>query len=232
MDAYRWLVYIHIASGAIALATFWTAAIARKGSPMHKAVGKIYLLAMLGILLTSLPMAAVFLAKGRTVFGVFFAYLVVITGTAVWLSWRAIQMKRDRASYFDTRYASVAWFNIVSGLIVFAIGLGVKNPLLMGFCWLGVLTGTGMLRKRKNVPNAANWWLIEHYGAMLGNGVATHVAFIGVGMRSVFGGLDPMWQLFPWFAPILVAVVAGVYLDRRYGNKSAARAKPVLTPAA
>ncbi len=219
MSAYQLLVYVHIAAGAIALATFWTAAIARKGSPLHKAVGKIYLLAMLGILATSLPLAAVFLAKGRTVFGVFFAYLVVITGTAVWLSWRAIQRKRDRSAFFDTRYAWTAWFNIVSGLTVFAIGVAVDNPLLMGFCWIGVVTGIGMLRKRRNIPSAGNWWLTEHYGAMLGNGIATHVAFLGVGLRGVFGQLDPVWQLFPWFAPIAVAIAAGVYLDRRYGNQ-------------
>jgi len=50
MTAYQLLVTAHIAAGSVALLTFWTAAIARKGSPLHKGVGKAYLIAMLGIL--------------------------------------------------------------------------------------------------------------------------------------------------------------------------------------
>ena len=56
MTAYQMLVIAHIAAGSVALLTFWTAAIARKGSSIHKAVGKGYLLSMLGILATALPM--------------------------------------------------------------------------------------------------------------------------------------------------------------------------------
>ena len=75
MTAYSLLVTTHIAAGSIALLTFWTAAIARKGSPIHKGAGKAYLLSMLGILATALPMALIFIGRGRIGIGVFFAYL-------------------------------------------------------------------------------------------------------------------------------------------------------------
>ncbi len=223
MDAYRLLVITHIAAGSVALLTFWTAAFARKGSPVHKRAGKGYLLAMLGILATSLPMAAVFLARGRIGLGVFFAYLVVITGTSVWLSWRSIRMKRDVQGYHDLRYRMVGWANLIAGLVVFAIGLDRGSALLSSFCWVGVFIGIGMIRQARKLPTAPNWWLREHYGAMLGNGVATHVAFLGVGLGSFLSSFNlPILQLLPWFGPLGVALVAGAYLNRRYAPRQAA----------
>lgn len=223
MDTYRVLVLAHVAAGSVALLTFWTAAFARKGSPVHKRAGKGYLLAMLGILLTALPMAAVFLARGRVGIGVFFAYLVVITGTSVWLSWRSIRLKRDVRGYHNRRYRMIAWANVIAGLLVFAIGIDRGSALLSGFCWVGIFGGIGMLRQARTLPTAPNWWLREHYGAMLGNGVATHVAFLGVGLNGFLAGFGiPMLQLLPWFGPLAVALAAGVYLNRRYAPRTLA----------
>ncbi len=224
MEMYRYLVIAHIAAGSIALLTFWIAAIARKGSPLHKRVGKYYLLAMIGIVATALPMALVFMARGRFGIGTFLAYLVVITASSMWLSWRAIQLKRDRASFFNGRYRQVGWLNLISGLVVFAIGLRLGSGLLSGFSWVGVLVGFGMLRSARKPAGDGKWWLREHYGAMLGNGVATHIAFLGIGMNGFLASFGiPSLMLLPWFAPLLVAGVAAVYLDRRYGGQKAAR---------
>lgn len=223
MDAYRYLVIAHIAAGSIALLTFWIAAIARKGSPMHKRIGKYYLTAMIGIVATALPMALVFLARGRTGTGVFLSYLVIITASGMWLAWRSIQLKRDRATFFNRRFRQVAWLNVLSGLAVFGMGLHLGSSLLMGFCWVGVIIGTGMLRRAAKPPVMANWWLREHYGSMLGNGVATHIAFLGIGLNGFLKSFGiPTLMLLPWFAPLLVAGAAAVYLDRRYGGPKAA----------
>ncbi|MGE4071316.1 MAG: hypothetical protein AB7E72_09100 [Lysobacterales bacterium] len=224
MDTYHYLVLAHIAAGSIALLTFWIAAIARKGSPLHKRVGKYYLLAMIGIVATALPMALVFVARGRLGVGVFLGYLVVITASGMWLSWRSIQLKRDRPGYFNPRFRQVAWLNLLAGLAVFGVGLQLGSALLMGFCWVGVIIGIGMLRRAGNPPAMANWWLREHYGSMLGNGVATHIAFLGIGLNGFLASFGiPSLMLLPWFAPLLVAGVAAVYLDRRYGGQKTAR---------
>jgi hypothetical protein len=224
MDAYRSLVVAHIAAGSVALLTFWIAAIARKGSPLHLRVGKTYLLSMLGILATALPMALVFIARGRIGIGVFLSYLVVITASGMWLSWRAIQLKRDRAAYFSRRFRLIGWLNVLSGLTVFAIGLQLGSALLSGFCWVGVIIGVGMLRRASNPPPMANWWLREHYNSMLGNGIATHIAFLGIGLNGFLQSFGRPWlMLLPWFAPVLVAGVAAIHLNRRYGGQRKAR---------
>ncbi len=56
----------HRRRGAI---SFWVVALLRKGTRLHRRLGDVYLLAMLGILLTATPMAAVAFARGRSVFG-------------------------------------------------------------------------------------------------------------------------------------------------------------------
>jgi len=145
----------------------------------------------------------------------------VITGTTMWLSWRAIRLKRDIGAFHNARYRQVAVLNLVAGAIVFAIGLSLGSMLLSLFCWVGVIVGIGMLRQARKLPSAGNWWLKEHYGAMLGNGVATHVAFLGIGMNGFLASFGIAWlQLVPWFAPVIAAVIAGIYLDRKYAPKA------------
>ncbi|MCU0755301.1 MAG: hypothetical protein MUE46_09285 [Xanthomonadales bacterium] len=238
MTLYQLLLAVHIAAGVISLIGYWAAGLARKGSSLHKTVGRVYLAAMLGVVATSLPMAAYHLAVGRVGIGVFLAYLVVITATSMWLSWRAVQLKRDAAAFYSRSHVAVGALNVLAGLIVFGVGLAFGQALLMGFCWVGVILGVGMLRAARAARTTAptgNWWLREHYGAMLGNGVATHIAFLGIGMRPLLQALDsPIAMLLPWFLPLAVAGVAGVLLDRRYGAKReasrAARPAAVTLP--
>lgn len=232
MSLYDLLLGLHITTGTVALIGFWAAGLSRKGSPFHRRVGRVYLTAMLVVVGTALPMAIMHLAAGRTAVGVFLAYLVVITATAMWLSWRAIQLKRSAMGFYSRAYAAVGALNLVSGLAVFALGVAIGHPLLMGFSWVGILLGTGMLRSfrstRRTMPTG-NWWLREHYGAMLGNGVATHIAFLSIGMRPVLQAFDsPLAHMLPWVLPLLVAGGASVWLDRRYGRP---RVAPVATPA-
>jgi hypothetical protein len=232
MSPYDVLLGLHITTGTVALLGFWTAGLARKGGPVHRRAGRVYLSAMLLVVGTALPMAIMHLVAGRTAVGVFLAYLVVITGTAMWLSWRAIRLKRDAGAFFSRAYATVGALNLASGLAVFALGVAIGHPLLTGFSWVGILLGAGMLRSfrstRRTMPTG-NWWLREHYGAMLGNGVATHIAFLSIGMRPVLQALDsPLAHLLPWVLPLLVAGGVSVWLDRRYGRPRAAAA---ATPA-
>ena len=98
MNAYSMLVAVHVLVGAVALASFWTAALLRKGTPAHRATGRIYLLAMVGIIVTGTPMAVSRWLDGHPVTAAFLGYLVVITATGVWVSWRAV---RDKAGLFE-----------------------------------------------------------------------------------------------------------------------------------
>lgn len=216
MELYRWVVLAHVIAGSVALLCFWLAGLARKGSPFHKRVGKIYLQAMLGVLITGVFVSVVALLRARYGIGTFLLYLVVITATSCWLSWIAIQRKRDASSFYTRGFVALAVANVISGLIVFAIGLQLSAPLLMGFCWVGVFVGIGMLR-RFRAPKPANWAVREHFSAMIGNGVATHIAFLAIGINRLLSEAGvPGLGYIAWFAPLVVAVIVGIVLDRRY----------------
>ncbi|MCB1588057.1 MAG: hypothetical protein KDI56_04070 [Xanthomonadales bacterium] len=220
MTAYQMIVATHIGAGVIALLTFWTAAFARKGGALHRAVGKVYLSAMVVILATAVVTAIAALAGGQLVSGVFLSYLVLITATACWLAWRAPRLKREPARFYQRGFAAVAVLNVLSGLLVFAIGLQLGNVLLMGFCWVGVFTGLGMLHRWRASERPLNWWLREHFISMLGNGVATHIAFFSIGLQRLAHKAGvAMPEYVAWFAPVVVALVVGIWLDRRYPAK-------------
>ena len=220
---YQTLLALHGIAGLAALITFWIAAFARKGSPLHRGVGKAYLLAMIGIVLTAAPMAAIIGASGRVGTSVFLVYLIVITATGMWTGWRAIRRKTDEARFRDTAYLVVALLNIVAAIATFIIGQRLSIALLMGFSAVGLITGTLMLLRRARSPSTPRWWLREHYSAMLGCGVATHVAFLAIGsdrlIRAI--GIEPpgWYHLIAWFLPLIVSAVFGVWLDRKYMPK-------------
>ena len=220
MDAYRVLVMVHACFGTVALASFWTAGLSRKGSPRHRSAGRIYVKSMLGIIATALPIAAVAFVRGNPGLGLFLAYLVVITATALWLGWRAVHRKTDQAGFRDRTYLAVAVANLIAAAIVLVIGLRTGTAVLVGFTAISAYGGTTMLRRRRHPLENPRWWLREHFAAMLACGVATHIAFLSIGLSRLLqsagielgGGLS----LLSWFAPVLVALLTGIRLNRKY----------------
>lgn len=227
MTSYQILVAAHASIGVVALASFWSAAFLRKGSPLHRRAGQVFLLAMTGIIATGVPMAIDRFVYGHTVTATFLAYLLVITATGVWSAWRAIRDKHDVARYTGPMFAGLAWLSLLSGVAVLALGIKVGSPLLMGFSSIGLFAGFDMLRKRRHRARLGakpRWWLIEHYTAMLGNGIATHIAFLGIGLPRLLPAVDgTVLHYGAWFGPLVVAVIAKLVLDRRWKPKLAVR---------
>lgn len=227
MTGYQTLVAAHGLIGTLALASFWMVAGVRKGSPLHRRIGQVYLLAMLGILLTAMPMAWVFFGTGRTVTAVFLAYLVVITGAGVWSQWRAIRDKDDVIRYTGPVYLALGVLSLLAGLGVLLLGIRVGSPLLMGFSGVGVSVGIDRLRKRLQRDRLAarpRWWLVEHYNAVLGNGIATHIAFLAIGLPRLLPLGGGALTYLAWFGPLLVALIAKLLIDRRWKPRQPVRA--------
>lgn len=230
MSAYAVFLVFHIAAGCVALLAFWSAALLRKGSPRHRAVGKVFLLAMCGILATGVVLAGQRFLDGRTFAGVFLSYLLVITAQAMWMSWRAVTDKRDwRAMVARPGWRVLSIAALGSGAGVMALGVVQGIPLFMGFSLVGLVAGTQMVRFARRGPSRPNWSVVQHYQGMLGCGIATHIAFLTIGLRPLWAWLKTytvvpaaLVELFPWFAPLVVAMVAAKWLDRKYGRPRSA----------
>jgi hypothetical protein len=231
MSLYKLVLSLHGLLGVVALVTFWVAGLTRKGSPVHRTAGKVYLLAMVALLIPALPLAVRILLHKSQVAGVFLLYLEVIVVTSVWLSWRSLKDKRDWARYTGPAYRGLAWLNIASGAAVLALALFVAEHtrlIISAFSLIGLLGGAGMLRFARAAPTEPKWWLREHFGAMIGNGVATHIAFLSIGLPKVLPMLaGPVLQNLAWLGPLTIAVIARTLLNRKYMT---ARKASGLTP--
>jgi len=217
MTIYDALRNTHIGIGAVALTSFWVVAVLRKGTRLHRRVGDVYLLAMLGILLTATPMAAVAFVRGKPVFGTFLIYLALVTGTAAWLAFRAIRRRGSIDSYLAMPYRPVAWLNMGAGTAVLLLGATEGQLLLVGMSVIGLLLGYRMLSFGAQGGADRNWWLKRHYTGIIGSSAAAHIAFLNLGMRhlmpaSLFETLVYLW----WFGPVLVSAAAVIYLNRRF----------------
>jgi hypothetical protein len=221
---YKMLLAAHGLCGLVALVTFWMAAFARKGAPLHLRVGKAYMIAMLGIIATAVPMVVIIGMQGKPGIATFLAYLVVITASGLWMGWRAVKRKRDQAAFRSGAYLWVAVLNLVASVVVFAVGLKMSQVLLMGFSAVGLLTGVQMLVRRARPMTAMRWWMKEHYSAMVGCGVATHIAFLAIGFDRIIRmvGIDPpgWYHLIAWFLPLSLSFVVMAWLNRRYMPKT------------
>jgi hypothetical protein len=226
--AYQSLLLVHGLCGLVALVTFWIAAFAKKGSPLHVQVGKTYMLAMLGIVVTAMPMGAIIAIRGHVVTATFLMYLVVITASSMWVGRRAIRSKRDQPAFRGHAYVAVALLNLAASAATFLVGLQTSEVLLMGFSAIGLHNGTTMLIRRFRPLALTRWWMKEHISAMVGCGVATHIAFLAIGMNRVIDMLGLQvpenFGLLAWFGPLVVAVASGVWLNRKYVPKATAGA--------
>jgi hypothetical protein len=218
LSAYHFNLFVHAGLGVLALATFWIAALAKKGSAPHKLAGKIYVLVMAGLLLPAIPLSWRAFANFSIVFGTFLFYLVLITGTAVWRAWTAVRRKRDFASYANGNFRRLGWLNIAAGAAILGVGAVNAQPVLLGFSVVGILSGRNMLRLAEAGPPHARWWMAEHITAILGCGVATHIAFLLIGLPRVLpaGWNGPVLQTFGWLAPLAASFIAGRLLARKY----------------
>lgn len=217
MNWYPATLAVHGGLGVLALLTYWLAGLARKGSPLHKAAGKLYLLSMIGLLLPALPLAIRILVGKNTPFGLFLLYLLVLTATAVWQGWFAIRRKHDFRAYAGPTFRGLAAANLLSAAGVLLFGLMVGQPIFIGFSVAGLLGGRGMWQLARQGPTHPRWWLEEHMSAMIVNGVATHIAFLAIGLPRLLPALaGPAFQIFAWLGPLALAVAARIWLARKY----------------
>lgn len=232
MTAYQTLVAVHGAAGTVSLATFWMAALARKGAPVHRGAGKVYFLAMLGVVATAVLMVPAFVERGLHGIAVFLSYLVLLVASGLWTGWHALKRKRDQPAFRGFAYRTFCVSLLAGSATVLGVGIAMGNVLLMGFSSVGFLTGGQMFWRWLRPMDARNWWLQEHYGAMVALGAATHIAFLAIGLDRVLeaaGWAMPQHlRLVAWFLPVAVAVAATIILDRRHRAGPVPAVSPAL----
>ena len=219
MTPYLLVRNLHIGLGAIALLSFWTTAALPKGTRLHRRIGGIYMLAMAGIMVTALPLAAAAFADHRPINGAFLLYLILLVGTGLWIGWRAIEDRRSFTQFMGGWLRPLAWANILAGLAILALGIWAQAPILMGLALLGPLLGRQLLCLSRNPPTDRGWWLQRHYTALIATGAGTHISFLNIGLQHLVPhAYSGAANLFAWFAPVITAALALMWVHHRYSR--------------
>ena len=205
---YSILLYIHIATGSLALLTGTINMVQKKGGIKHRKMGRFYVGSMLATGISALIMAQIKPNPFLFIVGVFTIYLV---GTAD----RYIQPTLKKPSLIDWAYTV--------GMLVFSfifILLGMSAAIqsnAMGWVML-TFGGIGLFSVFQDIKNylgknpARNYRLLTHIGRMVGGYTATVTAVLVVnGDRLPFA--VPEFLL--WLSPTLVLTPLSFYWIRQ-----------------
>jgi hypothetical protein len=214
------LLLAHVAGGAIALVSFWVPAFARKGGPLHRKAGRVYVKGMSVVVATSVPLSLVSFARGQWLAGTFLLYLFVITSTALYTGTRALKSKAGPHLYVTPLYVLCAWATLLSGLAVLIVGIATKTWLLAGFSLIGLTAGPSALAFMRKPPDDPRFWWYEHFGGMIGTGIAAHVAFLNFGAQRLIPGFSlGDWGMLAWFLPVVAGLVATSRIEAHYRTR-------------
>lgn len=214
------LLAAHVAGGAVSLVSFWIPAFSRKGGPLHRKAGRVYVKAMLAVVATSVPLSLTAFVRGNWLGGTFLLYLFIITSTALYTGQRALKAKAGPHAYITPLYVVCAWATLLAGAVVLVVGLATKIWLLVGFSLIGLTAGPSALAFMRKPPTDPRYWWYEHFGGMIGTGIAAHVAFLNFGAQRVIPGFNlGDWGMLAWFVPVAAGIIASNRIEAHYRAK-------------
>jgi hypothetical protein len=243
------LLYLHIVLGAIALVLYWVPIAARKGGTLHIQAGKVFYSLMLtvagsGIVLCIIglsdPVGIYTAGKQMTaeqvqrmlVWRVPLSQFLLLLSLLTWVTVRhaigVLQAKGERGLLRRWHYQGPVFLMFpLAGFVAFK-GFSIGMPLLIIFATVSLITATTIsvyVFKKTVSPRA---WIIEHFSAMIGSGIAVYTAFFAAGGRRMLADLLPgNWQLVSWLAAPVIGTAALLlltgYYKRKYRVTSAAK---------
>lgn len=235
------LLYLHIVLGAIALVIYWVPVVVRKGSALHIRVGKVFYYLMLTVAGSGIVLSAIGLsdpvgiyAAGQNmtneqiqrmlVWRVPFSQFLLLLSLLTWVTVRhaigVLRAKTDRALLRRWSYQGpvVAMYPLAA--YVGYQGIQIGMPLLIVFAAVSLVTATTISRyvyKNELLPRQ---WIIEHFSAMIGSGIAVYTAFFAAGGRRLLAEFLPgNWQLVSWLAAPVIGLSALILLSGYYKRK-------------
>jgi hypothetical protein len=194
MDLYSFGRTLHVSVGVITLSTFWIAALATKGSALHRRAGAVYLVSLVAILATAGMMLLARLSAGEASMAAWIALLIIFLGTSAWLAWSSIRRKRQGVAMLTGLvYRTLASLNLGAGLVMVGLFLVTGFPLILILSSVGFAMGTAMWRLVLRGPRDRRWWLEQHLNAAAVNFAATHDSFLSLAVGSVVPELRQPW---------------------------------------
>lgn len=235
------LLYLHIALGAVALLLYWLPIMVKKGSKLHISAGNIFYYIMLlvsgsGVVLSLLGLAdpvAIYAAgkqltseqvQRMLVWRIPLSQFLLLLSLLTWVTVRhaigVLRTKHNRALLRRWNYQGPVLLLYPTALYIAWQGITVGMPLLIIFACVSLVTASTIswyVYKTEVSPRA---WIIEHFCAMVGSGIAVYTAFFAAGGRRLLAQWLPGdWQLISWLAAPVIGTVVLISLKGYYKRK-------------
>jgi len=209
----------HIAVGSAAILFYWIALLSIKGSPRHKAWGRVFMGTLLVVALSVGPVLLLRPGAFDPARVVQFIYIDLCLITVVTIGWTAIrwrsQVERSRGLHFKALGMTI----LTLGLVVLLAGLASRNPVPVTFSLIGLVYGSAMIRFAwMDGEMHPRWWLGWHLNAICGLFNATHGTVLAVAWRTL---VDPdagdRTTIVAQLGTMAAAMAMRLWLGRVYG---------------
>ena len=208
-DAIKILIYIHAFFGGVGLITGIGSIIVKKGSAVHKKMGKLFSIGMLISSLISLVITWMPHHENTFLFliGLFTIYLVLAGN-------RALTFKKKKYADWKDKMISGAML-FFSVIMLLNGGYGLFNQTEMSVLFLffggfGLLMSIQDFRFYKNSEKPKNTWLRLHIGKMVGALIASFTAFIVAGLG--------IGNIISWTLPTVIGTLYIIYWKRKLNH--------------
>lgn len=192
---FEYLVWAHIATGSVGLATLWPPVLGRKGTPFHKACGKVFWGALLatGAIAVGISTCSLLAplethpftddaAFVRGMFGWMMLYLAVMTVNLAWYGRVIVQNRRNHPANRTLLVFLLQAATFVTAVNCAWQGFRIGQPLMVGMSVVGLaasVLNTQFLLRRDPPWNE---WLIQHSRGLVGAGISVYTAFLAFGL--------------------------------------------------
>ncbi|MBV2130060.1 hypothetical protein [Arsukibacterium indicum] len=235
------LLYMHIFLGAIALMVFWLPIFARKGGKLHIVAGKVFYTVMLVVSGSGIIMSLIGLSDPVGIYinskqlssaqidsimlwRIPFTYFLLLLSLLTWVTVRhaigVLRAKANRAMLRSWQYQAPVLLMFPAAVFVGWQGIDTGMPLLIIFAVVSLITATTICLYVYRATVAPRAWIIEHFGSMVGAGIAVYTAFFAAGGRRVLSQWLPgEWQLVSWLAAPVIGVTVLIAMKGYYQRK-------------
>ena len=214
MDTFfKVFLIIHIIGGTIGLLAGTYIVMAKKGDKIHKRIGKLFALSMLGAGFSSLILATMHSNNFLFAVGIFTIYM---TGTA----WRYLYLKKIAEGQKPKTIDWILMAFMVIGSIWF-VKMGVESlmdkeyfgAIIILFALRGFSFAFQDYKTYKGQIKDKNYWLLFHLQRMIGAYIASLTAF------AVVNFADRL-SFIPWLLPAIIFVPLIIKWTRQYRVKT------------